>query len=79
VLEHEWKQAIVEDGVVRYELHPDGDDIKKSFKHGWSRNNMSHNGSHIAAPSISIAYHSGFGHTAVPTPSPLAHGKRERT
>ncbi len=25
VLEHEWKQPIVEDGVVRYELHPDGD------------------------------------------------------
>ena len=26
---------------------------------------MSHNGSHVAAPSIAIAYHSGFGHTAV--------------
>ena len=26
---------------------------------------MSHNGSHIAAAGISIAYHSGFGHTAV--------------
>ena len=26
---------------------------------------MSHNGSHIAAASIAIAYHSGFGHTAV--------------
>jgi multimeric flavodoxin WrbA len=26
---------------------------------------MSHNGSHVAAPSLSIAYHSGFGHTAV--------------
>ncbi|GAA3122567.1 SRPBCC family protein [Streptomyces rectiviolaceus] len=25
VLEHEWKQALVEDGVVRYELLPDGD------------------------------------------------------
>ncbi len=25
VLEHEWKQQIVEDGVVRYELEPDGD------------------------------------------------------
>jgi multimeric flavodoxin WrbA len=26
---------------------------------------MSDNGSHVAAPSLSIAYHSGFGHTAV--------------
>jgi NAD(P)H dehydrogenase (quinone) len=26
---------------------------------------MSHNGSHIAAPIIAVAYHSGFGHTAV--------------
>ena len=26
---------------------------------------MSHNGSHIAAPAVVIAYHSGFGHTAV--------------
>jgi NAD(P)H dehydrogenase (quinone) len=26
---------------------------------------MSHNGSHIAAPAVGIAYHSGFGHTAV--------------
>ena len=26
---------------------------------------MSHNGSHIAAPALAIAYHSGFGHTAV--------------
>jgi NAD(P)H dehydrogenase (quinone) len=26
---------------------------------------MSHNGSHIAAPAFAIAYHSGFGHTAV--------------
>lgn len=26
---------------------------------------MSHNGSHIAAPSVVVAYHSGFGHTAV--------------
>ena len=26
---------------------------------------MSHNGSHIAAPAIAVAYHSGFGHTAV--------------
>ena len=25
VLEHEWRQAIVEDSVVRYELQPDGD------------------------------------------------------
>jgi uncharacterized protein YndB with AHSA1/START domain len=25
VLEHEWHQPIVEPGVVRYELHPDGD------------------------------------------------------
>jgi NAD(P)H dehydrogenase (quinone) len=26
---------------------------------------MSHNGSHVAAASVAIAYHSGFGHTAV--------------
>jgi NAD(P)H dehydrogenase (quinone) len=26
---------------------------------------MQHNGSHIAAPALAIAYHSGFGHTAV--------------
>jgi multimeric flavodoxin WrbA len=26
---------------------------------------MSNNGSHIAAPALAIAYHSGFGHTAV--------------
>jgi NAD(P)H dehydrogenase (quinone) len=26
---------------------------------------MSHNGSHIAAPAVTVAYHSGFGHTAV--------------
>jgi len=26
---------------------------------------MSHNGSHIAVPAIAVAYHSGFGHTAV--------------
>ena len=26
---------------------------------------MSHNGSHIAASAVAIAYHSGFGHTAV--------------
>ena len=33
VLEHEWKQAIVEDGVVRYELHPDGDGTLLRFIH----------------------------------------------
>ena len=109
MLEHEWRQAIVEDSVVRYELQPDGDgtllrfshrglgarnvtgfqagthayldrleaylagdepptgppDVKKSFKHIWSRNNMSYNGSRIAAPALAIAYHSGFGDTAV--------------
>ena len=26
---------------------------------------MTHNGSHIAAPTLAVAYHSGFGHTAV--------------
>ena len=26
---------------------------------------MLHNGSHVAAPVLAIAYHSGFGHTAV--------------
>lgn len=25
---------------------------------------MSNNGSHIAAPTVAVAYHSGFGHTA---------------
>jgi uncharacterized protein YndB with AHSA1/START domain len=33
VLEHEWHQAIVEDGVVRYELAPDGDDTVLTFTH----------------------------------------------
>ncbi len=33
VLEHEWKQAIVEDSVVRYELHPDGDGTLLRFTH----------------------------------------------
>jgi uncharacterized protein YndB with AHSA1/START domain len=33
VLEHEWKQPIVEDGVVRYELRPDGDGTLLRFTH----------------------------------------------
>lgn len=33
VLEHEWKQAIVEDSVVRYELRPDGDGTVLRFSH----------------------------------------------
>ena len=33
VLEHEWTQAIVEDGVVRYELAPDGDGTLLRFTH----------------------------------------------
>ncbi|MGV0599382.1 SRPBCC domain-containing protein, partial [Mycolicibacterium pulveris] len=33
VLEHEWKQPIVEDGVVRYELFPDGDGTLLRFTH----------------------------------------------
>ena len=33
VLEHEWKQAIVEDSVVRYELHVDGDGTLLRFTH----------------------------------------------
>ncbi len=33
VLEHEWKQAIVEDSVVRYELHADGDGTLLRFIH----------------------------------------------
>jgi uncharacterized protein YndB with AHSA1/START domain len=33
VLEHEWKQPIVEDGVVRYELQPDGDGTVLRFSH----------------------------------------------
>jgi NAD(P)H dehydrogenase (quinone) len=37
---------------------------------------MSHNGSHIAAPTLAIAYHSGFGHTAVLADT-VAAGARE--
>jgi NAD(P)H dehydrogenase (quinone) len=37
---------------------------------------MSHNGSHIAAPSVAVAYHSGFGHTAVLAEA-VAAGARE--
>src|SRR3954452_16805200 len=33
VLEHEWKQPIVEDGVVRYELTSDGDGTMLRFTH----------------------------------------------
>jgi hypothetical protein len=33
VLEHDWKQAIVEDSVVRYELQPDGDGTLLRFTH----------------------------------------------
>jgi uncharacterized protein YndB with AHSA1/START domain len=33
VLEHEWRQRIVEDGVVRYELTEDGDDTILVFTH----------------------------------------------
>lgn len=33
VLEHEWHQAIVEPGVVRYELRPDGDGTLLRFTH----------------------------------------------
>ncbi|KAA0074281.1 ATPase [Mycolicibacterium sp. P9-64] len=33
VLEHEWKQPIVEDGVVRYELTSDGDGTILRFTH----------------------------------------------
>ncbi len=33
ILEHEWKQAIVEDGVVRYELRQDGDGTLLRFTH----------------------------------------------
>ncbi len=37
---------------------------------------MSHNGSHIAAPALAIAFHSGFGHTAVLADA-VAAGARE--
>jgi NAD(P)H dehydrogenase (quinone) len=37
---------------------------------------MQHNGSHIAAPTVVIAYHSGFGHTAVLADA-VAAGARE--
>ncbi|MCT7660110.1 SRPBCC family protein [Mycobacterium deserti] len=33
VFEHEWKQPIVEDGVVRYELRSDGDGTLLRFSH----------------------------------------------
>lgn len=33
VLEHEWRQPIVEDGVVRYELTADGDGTLLRFTH----------------------------------------------
>lgn len=33
VFEHEWKQPIVEDGVVRYELTSDGEDTLLRFTH----------------------------------------------
>jgi uncharacterized protein YndB with AHSA1/START domain len=33
VLEHEWKQSVVEDGVVRYELRGDGDGTVLRFSH----------------------------------------------
>ncbi|HZA12824.1 SRPBCC family protein [Mycobacterium sp.] len=33
VLEHEWKQSIVEDSVVRYELSSDGDETLLRFSH----------------------------------------------
>jgi uncharacterized protein YndB with AHSA1/START domain len=33
VFEHEWHQAIVEPGVVRYELHPDGTGTLLRFSH----------------------------------------------
>lgn len=37
---------------------------------------MQHNGSHIAAPTLAIAYHSGFGHTAVLSDA-VASGARD--
>jgi NAD(P)H dehydrogenase (quinone) len=37
---------------------------------------MPHNGSHVAVPSVTIAYHSGFGHTAV-LAGAVAAGARE--
>ena len=39
---------------------------------------MSHNGSHIAAPAVAIAYHSGFGHTAVLADAVAAGARRRR-
>jgi hypothetical protein len=33
VFEHEWRQRIVDDGVVRYELTEDGDDTILVFTH----------------------------------------------
>ena len=38
---------------------------------------MTLNGSHIAAPTLVVAYHSGFGHTAVLAEAwPRAYGTR---
>src|SRR5262245_55110951 len=42
----------------------------------WKRTDMLHNGSDIAAPALAIAYHSGFGHTAVLAEA-VAGGARE--
>ncbi|GAB3758837.1 SRPBCC family protein [Microlunatus parietis] len=33
VLEHEWRQAPIEDGIVRYELEADGDETVLRFTH----------------------------------------------
>jgi uncharacterized protein YndB with AHSA1/START domain len=33
LLEHEWRQGIVEDGVVRYQLAADGDETVLTFTH----------------------------------------------
>ena len=125
VLEHERKQAIVEDSVVRYELHPDGDGTLLRFSHrGLGARNATgfRAGTHAYLDRLE-AYLAGdelpdwatqrqeifrsttgveiTRHTMVlisllqaspshttrgsatprcwPTPSPLAHGTRERT
>src|SRR4029077_4474169 len=51
-------------------------DARQSMNHNRSGVSMEHNGSHIAAPALAIAYHSGFGHTAVLADA-VAAGSRE--
>lgn len=61
--------------ATSYPTGPQG--ARRPFKHIRSRNSMSNNGSHIAAPALTVAYHSGYGHTAVSAEA-VAAGARGR-